>query len=215
MTAVTSAPPALGGGPQRAHLPDDAGRPAARHLPGRVRAPTVSGLRQRQSEALGEEEEYVEEAGRQRHVIVDRHEPVVTRSGMVGEERVEVLELTPAIDGLAGEVDVVARALELVARRREQVWLVGSLDAEHEHAPAGPPLRRPPQSPRLPAREGERVQGNIGGGGPRGRPNAGDIPARPGDEVIAPPGATRTPTTREFGATSNIDLTELMDRQVV
>jgi len=52
-------------------LAHDAERAAARERPGRVGVQTVGGLGEVEREALCEEQEAVEEAARQQHVVVD------------------------------------------------------------------------------------------------------------------------------------------------
>ena len=55
----------------------------------------MGGLGQAQVKALGQEHERVEEAARQGHVVVDHQQPVVALSGVLGQQRVEVLEAAP------------------------------------------------------------------------------------------------------------------------
>ena len=58
-------------------LADDGLRPAAGDLPGGVRVRPMGRLGETQVKALGQEHERVEEAARQRHVVVDHQQPVV------------------------------------------------------------------------------------------------------------------------------------------
>ena len=64
-----------------ARLAHDAARVPARDRPRRVRVQAMRGLRERQREALAQEQEAVEEAARQLHVVVDHEQPVVVRIG--------------------------------------------------------------------------------------------------------------------------------------
>ena len=68
-------------------------RVPARHRPGGMRVQPVRGLGELQAGALGGAQEGVQEAARQRDVVVDDEQPVVGRRRMRGEQRVEVLEL--------------------------------------------------------------------------------------------------------------------------
>ena len=73
----------------------------------------MGGLRQRQREALAQEQEAVEEAARQLDVVVDHQQPVVAVGRMVRKQQVEVLELatTARVGGV--QLDVMARAQQL------------------------------------------------------------------------------------------------------
>ncbi len=64
-------------------LAGDATPPAARHLPGGVRASAMRWLGDPQLEALGQEHERIEETAGQRHVVVDHEQPVVAAGGML------------------------------------------------------------------------------------------------------------------------------------
>ncbi len=55
-------------------------------------------LGEREVEALGQEQEHVEEATGQRDVVVDHEQPVMAGGGVLAQERVEVLELPGAVD---------------------------------------------------------------------------------------------------------------------
>ncbi len=91
-----------------ARLAHDAAGAAAGDRPGGVRVQAVGGLCERQREALAQEQEAVEEAARQLHVVVDHQQPVVAVGGMLGEQPVEVLELAPSIRRASVQLDVVA-----------------------------------------------------------------------------------------------------------
>ena len=132
----------------------------------------MGGLGQTQVKALGQEHERVEEAARQRHVVVDHQQPVVALGGMLGEQRVEVLEAAPVARVGLGERDRVARAQQFRASGRQQVRDVRALHGDRQHATARP-SRRGPAQPR--AQQREQVDG-AGGcvphRGPGGRTDA-------------------------------------------
>ena len=76
----------------------------------RMRAEIVEamrGLRQREREVLAQEQEPVEEAPRQLHVVVHDEQPVASVGRVLGEQRVEVLELSAALGRGAVELDMV------------------------------------------------------------------------------------------------------------
>ena len=100
---------------------DDAAGAAARDAPGGVRAAAVRRLGEPQLEALGEEQERVEEAARQRDVVVEHEQPVAAVERVRGEQRVEVLELAARRRRrLVRDLDVVARARAARRARRHQ-----------------------------------------------------------------------------------------------
>ena len=73
--------------------------------------------------------------GAEDDVVVDDEQPVVAGGRMLGEQRVEVLELAGVAHRDRVHVHLVARAVKLGAQRGHQP--AGPLDAEHEHAAPG------------------------------------------------------------------------------
>ena len=102
-------------------------------LPGGVRVPPVGGLGELQAGVLGAGHEAVEEPARQDDVVVEDDQPVEARARMLGEQRVEVLELARVAHRDRVHRDLVARAVQLDAGGAHEP--AGPLDAEHEDAP--------------------------------------------------------------------------------
>jgi hypothetical protein len=100
----------------------------------RVTGQAACRLGESQPGALGRAQEGVEEAARERDVVVDHEQPVVGRQRVGGDERVEVLELAARALGHGDHVDRVAAARELRPRGAHQ--RARPLDAERQHAPA-------------------------------------------------------------------------------
>ena len=115
-------------------LAHDAAQLPPRLRPGSVRAQAVGRLGQLQLEALAQEEEAVEKAVRQLHVVVDHQQPVVAICGVLGQQPVEILELAAGARAVKLHDHVVARAQQLRARALCLAPVLGALDAEHEHA---------------------------------------------------------------------------------
>ena len=133
----------------------------------------MRGLREPEAEALGAQQERVQEPAREPHVVVDEQQPVVAVGGMGGERGVEVPPLALAGRQRRGEVllDVVVRAGELRRRRGRRGARVGlARDAEHEDSPArrlagGAPQRVPPRARSTARSVAERA--DRGGGSAR------------------------------------------------
>ena len=76
---------------------------ATSDAPGRMRAGAMRGLGEVELKTLGEEQQAVEEAARQYHVVVEDEQPVVVQWALArgrsdGEQAVDVLEL-PGVAG--------------------------------------------------------------------------------------------------------------------
>jgi glucosyl-dolichyl phosphate glucuronosyltransferase len=144
-----------------------------------VRAPAVRRLRDPQAECFGQEQERVEEPGREAHVVVDDEHPVKARGGVRGEELVQVREL-PAVPGLRGvELHVVPRRRQLGAGLLHEPRQVGAHDAEREDPAPGRCVRRggPQRASRGEEAEVEHAVARL-------RPErAGDGPTLPGEEI--------------------------------
>ena len=110
-------------------------RPAARDRPRGVGVQAVRGLREPQPGGLGGVQEAVEEAARERDVVVDDEQPVEAVGRVGGEQRVEVLELAARAGRRGVDLDLVPAAQQLGPRRVHDHR--GPLDPEHEHAAAG------------------------------------------------------------------------------
>ena len=111
------------------------GRPAATpgDRPRGVRVQAVRGLGELEVGALGRAQERVEEAAGEGDVVVDHEQPVAFIGRVVGEQRVEVLELAARAGRRGHDIDLVA-ALEQ-SRSRGVHQRSRPLDAEREHAP--------------------------------------------------------------------------------
>ena len=115
-------------------------------------------------EALAEEQEAVEEAARQLHVVVDDQQPVAVLRRVLGEQPVEVLELAQPLRGdtcAARRRGASAAARARIALRERAV--LGALDAEHEHPLQRRRRRRAASSSRRrwPLRQLQRVAGRV------------------------------------------------------
>ena len=117
-------------------LTDEASRPSARDSPRGMGAIPVRGLREPQFEPLGQEDERVEEASGQRHVVVDHQQPVVSLGRLPLEQRVEVFELPPAAGHCPFEMDLVAGAAQLRSSGRQECGLALALNRQRQYSPA-------------------------------------------------------------------------------
>src|SRR4051794_15971278 len=122
--------------------------PASRHVPRRVRRERVRGLGEREAEALGEQQEAIEEAAREHDVVVDDQQPVGVRERCRGQRGVDVRPLARAGGG-RGQVqrDIVSRAPQLALQARDRAPVLGPRDADDVHSPARSVPRRAPNPP--------------------------------------------------------------------
>ena len=93
-------------------------------------------LDQLEVEALGEEQQAIEEVVGQHDVIIDHHQPIALLDGMGSEQVVEVLKLPKLPRRAEVHLDVVPRARQLRADCAGQRAPLRALDAQHEHPPA-------------------------------------------------------------------------------
>ncbi len=123
----------------------------------------------------------VEEAARQRDVVVDDEHPVERLEVAAVEQRVEVLELAARPGARDGDLDLVARAAQLGLGLRPQARDVVALDARGRGR-AGAGRRRRAAQP-APAGGGARVVQAVQRGEQRAAP-AADGAGRAGEEVV-------------------------------
>ncbi len=77
----------------------------------------MGGLGEGQAEPLAQEQEAIDEPAGELDVVVDDEQPVVTGGRVLGEQRVEALELAAAERRDGVQLDLVARRQELGCRR--------------------------------------------------------------------------------------------------
>ncbi len=169
---------------------------SARYRPRGVGAVSMRGLDDGQIEPLGEEEERVEEIPRQRDVVIDHDQPVVSLSRMAGQEAIDVFELAAIADRRREELDLMSRADQLGRCHIQQVGHPLPLDAERQDTSAWATSRGPGQPPPASRGQGSRVRRRVGRHGPARRSYAVDLPAGPGEEVLGRRGRTRSRPAR-------------------
>ena len=144
----------------------------------------MGGLGELQLEALAQEQQAVEKAARQRHVVIDDEQPVLTLGRVVGEQPVEVLELAHA-SGLARvQLHPVAGAQQLRVCSCGQRAALRSLDPEHQHASPWRKLSSAASQAQAPAAGDLPTCAGRVADAPPPRVEAADRAAGAGEEVI-------------------------------
>ncbi len=131
----------------------------------------MRGLRQLELEPLGEEDEGVKKAARQRHIVVDHQQPVVSLGWMLFEQGVEVFEFAEGAGHRAFEINLVARAIQLRSRGRQERGLTFALDRQREYSPARRSRGCRSQPRALQKRPGDRVAERVEREGRGRKPN--------------------------------------------